>query len=272
MNTKNINSEKIKTIFVGYDIRENDAYEVLKFTAYKFTSEPINVIPIDQDVLRRIGLYRRAWLLGSSHKPFVKIDKDVQHVDLFDKKPFSTDFSFTRFLVPFLKLLKGWALYMDCDMYFRSDPVELFNKYNDPKKAVYVVKHNYKPNEKVKMYGTKQVNYSKKNWSSLVLYNCSHPAHNNLTIDDINLKSGRWLHNFKWLDDKLIGSIHPKWNWLEGYSSSKIDPKIVHFTRGGPWFKTLNFKVGKLGHKYFNEWEHFFTQLKKQENSFYKKR
>ena len=68
------------------------------------------------------------------------------------------------------------------------------------------------------------------------------------------------------------GSIHPKWNWLEGYSSSKIDPKIVHFTRGGPWFKKLNFKIGKLGQKYFNEWEHFFKQLKKQESSFYKKR
>jgi hypothetical protein len=256
-------TDKLKTIFVGYDIREIDAYNVLKFTAKKYSSEPLNIIPINQDVLRRIGLYRRAWLLGSSHKPSADLDNDVQHVDLFDRKPFSTDFSFTRFLVPFLNFLDGWALYMDCDMYFRSDPIQLFNQYNDPKKAAYVVKHNYKPNDKVKMYGTKQVNYSRKNWSSLVIYNCSHPSHNNLTVDDISIKPGKWLHNFRWLNDNEIGSIHPEWNWLEGYSSNNINPKVVHFTRGGPWFKKLTFKIDKTGKRYFDEWSKHLANQKK---------
>lgn len=256
-------NSKIKTVYVGYDIREIDAYNVLKYSAYKYSSEALNIVPINQDVLRRIGLYRRAWMLGSSHKPVAKRDKDLQHVDLFDQKPFSTDFSFTRFLVPFLNLLNGWALYMDCDMYFRSNPIELFEKYNNPKKAIYVVKHNYKPNEKVKMYGTKQVKYSRKNWSSLILYNCSHTSHQKLTVDDVNIKSGWWLHNFKWLKDNEIGSITEDWNWLEGYSSDKINPKIVHFTRGGPWFDKLNFKVSKKGKKFFKEWEVYSNHLKK---------
>ncbi len=253
----------IPTIYVGYDSREQSAYNVLRYTALKFSSSPINIFPIDQDKLRRLGVYRRAWLLGSSQKPFPKNKNDIQHVDLFDQRPFSTDFSFTRFLVPFLNRLSGWALYMDCDMYFRSDPIEIFNKYNDPKKAIYCVKHLYKPSERIKMYGAKQIKYSRKNWSSLVLYNCSHPSHNNFTVDDVNTKPGRWLHNFLWLKDKEIGSMHEEWNWLEGYSSGKINPKIVHFTRGGPWFNTLGFHLGAKEKKYFSEWNSYNKQIKK---------
>lgn len=251
----------IPTIYVGYDSREVDAYNVLKYTAIKFSSKPINVYPIDQDILRRIGLYRRAWMLGSSHKPYPKNKKDHQHIDLFDKRPFSTDFSFTRFLIPFLNRLSGWALYIDCDMYFRSDPIELFNKYKDENKAIYCVKHNYEPSEKIKMYGARQVKYSRKNWSSLVLYNCEHKSHNNLTIDDINTKPGRWLHNFLWLKDNEIGSISENWNWLEGYSSEKIEPKVVHFTRGGPWFNNLGFYINKKEKKYFEEWNYYLKKI-----------
>ena len=87
----------IPTIYVGYDSREQSAYNVLRYTALKFASAPLNIFPIDQDKLRRLGVYRRAWLLGSSQKPFPKNKNDIQHVDLFDQRPFSTDFSFTRF-------------------------------------------------------------------------------------------------------------------------------------------------------------------------------
>ncbi len=262
---KNLFSKKLNvpTIFVGYDVREQSAFNVLRYSALKYSSAPINVYPIDQDVLRRMGMYRRSWLLGSSHKPQPKNKNDIQHIDLFDRRPFSTDFSFTRFLVPFLNRLSGWALYMDCDMYFRSDPIELFNKYKDKKKAIYCVKHNYQPSEKIKMYGTKQIQYSRKNWSSLVLFNCSHPAHNNFTIDDVNTKPGRWLHNFLWLKNSEIGSMSEKWNWLEGYSSEKINPSIVHFTRGGPWFNNLGFHIGRKEKKYFSEWNSLLRQIKK---------
>ena len=118
-------SENIPTIFIGYDPREHDAYRVLKYSILKHSSEPINVFPIDQIKLRRMGIYRRAWLLGSSEKPMPKNSNDSQQVDIFDNRPYSTDFSFTRFLIPFLNRYEGWALYLDCDMYFRSDPMEI---------------------------------------------------------------------------------------------------------------------------------------------------
>jgi len=262
----------IPTIYIGYDPREKEAYNVLRHTIYKNSSGPINVYPINQDNLRRMGIYRRAWLLGSSVKPMPKNKNDNQQIDIFDKRPYSTDFSFSRFLVPFLNRYEGWALYMDCDMYFRSDPLELFKKYSHPSKAVYCVKHNYKPMEGIKMYGTKQVRYPRKNWSSFILYNCSHKAHFNLTIDDVNTKTGTWLHNFLWLKNKEIGSLPVTWNWLEGYSSNKVKPKNVHFTRGGPWFGSdLKFHVRKKEKKYFKEWVNLNKEVNNKKSSLQKK-
>lgn len=229
----------IPTIYVGYDPREDLAYRVLKYSALKHASGPLNIHPIRQDRLRRIGLYRRAWVLGSSALPEPRNQDDIWHRDQFDGRHFSTDFSFSRFLVPFLNRLEGWALFMDCDMYFRTDPLELFRRYNDPKYAMYCVKHDYNPAEKIKMYGNPQMRYPKKNWSSFVLWNCEHPAHNYLTVDDVNTKEGTWLHNFMWVEEQDIGALPEAWNWLDGHSPADIDAKNVHFTRGGPWFRGL---------------------------------
>ena len=215
----------IPTIYIGYDPREDLAYNVLKYSAYKYASGPLNVYPIKQSQLRRIGLYRRAWQLGSSSLPKPINNNDVQHRDIFDEKPFATDFSFSRFLTPFLHRLEGWALFMDCDMFFRSDPLDLFKEYNDPKYAIYCVKHNYAPTEKNKMYGNEQYQYSRKNWSSVIMFNCSHKGHNNYTVDDINTKSGLWLHNFMWLKDNEIGKLHEEWNWLDGHSSASLNAR-----------------------------------------------
>ncbi len=95
----------IPTIYVGYDPREDEAYEVLKYTALKHASGPLNIYPIKQQLMRRIGLYRRTWQLGSSLLPVPSNDSDTQHRDIFDNKPFATDFSFSRFLIPFLHRL-----------------------------------------------------------------------------------------------------------------------------------------------------------------------
>ncbi len=103
------NNYDIPTIYVGYDPREDLAYKVLKHSAYKYASGPLNVYTIKQDLLRRVGLYRRAWELGSSLLPKPTNDQDIQHRDIFDGKPFATDFSFSRFLVPFLHRLEGWG-------------------------------------------------------------------------------------------------------------------------------------------------------------------
>lgn len=251
-----ISKPDIPTIYVGYDPREDLAYEVLKYTALKHASGPLNVYPIKQDLMRRIGLYRRAWMLGSSSLPKPSSDDDIWHRDIFDGRHFSTDFSFSRFLVPFLHRLEGWALFMDCDMYFRSDPLELFEKYNDPAYALYCVKHNYDPTETIKMYGNPQTRYPKKNWSSVTMWNCSHHAHNNFTVDDVNTKTGTWLHNYMWVEENDIGAIAEEWNWLDGHSSPEIDAKNVHFTRGGPWFRGVVWEpLSEQDEIYAKEWE-----------------
>ena len=249
------NKYDIPTIYVGYDPREDLAYNVLKHSAHKHASGPLNVYPIKQDLLRRTGLYRRAWQLGSSSLPSPTNDQDIQHRDIFDGKPFATDFSFSRFLVPFLHRLEGWALFMDCDMFFRSDPLELFEKYNDPKYAIYCVKHDYAPTEKIKMYGNEQYQYSRKNWSSVVMFNCDHNGHKNYTVDDVSTKPGLWLHNFIWLEDKDIGELPEEWNWLDGHSPASLDAKNVHFTRGGPWFRGAVWEpINEQDELYAQEW------------------
>ena len=88
------------------------------------------------------------------------------------------------------------------------------------------------------MDGRQQTTYPRKNWSSLVLYNCGHAANRALTPAAVNTQSGAYLHRFQWLDDELIGSLPETWNWLEGGSRPPADgpPKVVHYTRGGPWF------------------------------------
>jgi len=260
--------KEIPTIYVGYDPREDIAFQVLKYSVLKYASQPINVYPIKQDLLRRIGLYRRAWELGSSSLPKPINDDDTQHRDIFDGKPFATDFSFTRFLIPFLNRLEGWAVYMDCDMFFRSDPIELFKNYCEEKYAIYCVKHNYQTGEKVKMYGNEQYEYNRKFWSSLVFYNCSHKGHKNFSVDDVNTKPGRWLHNFLWLEDQHIGGLPEEWNWLDGYSPVKLSPKNVHFTRGGPWFRNHAWKpLRDQDEVYSREW----LDLKKEMESSIKK-
>ena len=253
------------TIFVGYDPREHDAYRVLEYTAHTQSSKVINVYPIRQDVMRRMGLYRRAWMLGSSHLPEQTTEDDRWSRDMFDKRPFATDFSFTRFLVPFLNRLEGWALYMDCDMFFREDPIDLFESYCDPKYALYCVKHNHTQasEEATKMYGNPQYQYSRKNWSSIMLFNCEHEAHNNLTVDDINTKPGRWLHNLQWLSDDVIGELPERWNWLDGHSSENINADVVHFTRGGPWFKDHWNPLDEKSKQYGEEWEDCFNRYVK---------
>jgi hypothetical protein len=273
----------IPTIYVGYDPREDEPYKVLKHTAEKHASGPLNVYPIKQNLLRRMGLYRRAWQLGSSLLPSPSGNpgsdsfiNDIQHRDEIDGRPFSTDFSFSRFLTPFLHRLEGWALFMDCDMYFRSDPLELFEKYQDPKYALYCVKHYHSQakNEKRKMYGNEQFYYERKNWSSVMMFNCEHEAHKFLTVDDVSTKPGRWLHRMQWLDnyaeyqlgesdsnflasgEDYIGELSEEWNWLDGHSSADICAKNVHFTRGGPWFWGQIWEpIDQQSEIYAKEWE-----------------
>ncbi len=148
----------------------------------------------------------------------------------------STEFAITRFFLPHLTERKGWALFGDSDLLFRGDVRDLFALADD-RYAVMVVQHPELDGEGTKMDGAAQLPYRRKNWSSVVLWNLSHPAHDALTLSVLNTWPGRELHAFRWLEDAQIGALPGTWNWLEGYSAPDPDPAVVHLTRGGPWFR-----------------------------------
>ena len=149
----------------------------------------------------------------------------------------STQFTYSRFLVPKLTNYEGWAVFCDCDFIFLGDVSNLF-KNLDENKAVYCVKHDYTPKETTKMDGQTQTVYPRKNWSSMVLWNCEHPKNKILTPELLNEESPKFLHRFSWLDDNEIGSLPLEYNWLVGWYKEPNDghPKILHYTEGGPWF------------------------------------
>jgi hypothetical protein len=201
-------------IFIGYDIREDIAFQVCEYSILKHrpTAE---VIALKQKDLREAGTYTRS-------------------IDPLS----STEFTFTRFLVPYLADYKGWALFIDCDFVFVDDVKKLFDQADD-KYAVMVVQHDYTPKEGLKMDGCKQLSYPRKNWSSAILWNCGHPANRQIDPDIVNTQTGQYLHRFQWLTDSEIGHLSPEWNWLAGWYSEPQDgsPKAIHYTEGGPWFK-----------------------------------
>lgn len=202
------------SIYVGYDSREDIAYQVCKYSLQRRCSQPVNITPLIQSDLRARGLY----------------DRSVDPLA-------STEFTYTRFLTPYLAGFDGWALFCDCDFLWLADVAELF-ALADPKKALMCVHHDHRPDETTKMDGAKQTVYPRKNWSSLMLFNCGHPANHCLTPELVNRETGAFLHRMQWLDDDLIGALPETWNWLEGWSTKPLTlhPNVVHFTRGGPWF------------------------------------
>tara|TARA_B100000575_G_C23120012_1_gene647993 strand:- start:68 stop:766 length:699 start_codon:yes stop_codon:yes gene_type:complete len=200
--------------FIGYDSKEDIAYRVCKYSLLKRASINVKVISLKLDELITKKLYTR-------------------NVDPLA----STQFTYSRFLVPHLAEYNGWAVFCDCDFIFLDNIANLVVNL-DNSKAVYCVKHDYTPKEKHKMDGQKQTIYPRKNWSSFILYNCSHPSTKKLSVETVNKESGAFLHQFKWCKDSEIGSLDERWNYLEGWTSShnKKKPFAVHFTRGGPWF------------------------------------
>lgn len=218
---------EILNCYIGWDARENAAYEVCRHSIVRRSSEAVHIVPLRVKALRHIGLYRRA------------PDEDSR-IDSFDGKPYSTDFSFTRFLVPAMMQYDGWALFCDCDFLFQDDIAKLF-ACRDDEKAVMVVKHDYRPREGVKMDGVKQEVYPRKNWSSLMLFNCSHPSNKRLTVDAVSIEAGSFLHGLGWLKDDEIGALPHRWNALEGGGCRQCEDLThygaIHYTRGGPWFR-----------------------------------
>jgi hypothetical protein len=196
-------------VFIGYDAREAVAFSVLAYSIQVRSSQPVTIAPV---MLTQLG--------GIPTRPRHPLQ--------------STDFSFSRFLVPYLSGYEGWSIFMDCDMLMREDVAKLW-ALRDDRYAVQVVKHDHRPREETKFLGERQTAYGKKNWSSVMLLNNSRCTR--LTPDYVNSASGLELHQFKWLDDEQsIGALPARWNHLVDYDPPSAEVGLVHFTVGGPYF------------------------------------
>lgn len=196
-------------VFIGFDPREALAYDVLAHSIQARASEPVSIAPLKLSELNTV--------LTRERDPLQ-----------------STDFSFSRFLTPYLSAYTGWSVFMDCDMLMLRDIAELWS-LRDDRYAVMVVQHDHVPKKSVKFLGEPQAAYEKKNWSSVMLLNNARCRA--LTPEYVNRAPGLELHQFSWLEnDGLIGALPDEWNHLVGYSPPRPDSALVHFTLGGPYF------------------------------------
>ena len=211
-------------VFIGYDSREAAAFAVLAHSIHARASQPVSVTPLKLEELRAV--FRR------------------------ERNPLqSTEFSFSRFLTPYLCDYRGWAIFMDCDMLMLDDIARLW-ALRDERHALQVVKHTHVPREDVKFLGAVQTKYEKKNWSSVMLMNCARCTA--LTPEYVNTASGLELHQFKWLgDDRLIGELPDRWNHLVGFDKPRPDASLVHYTIGGPYFE--EYRDCEYGREWFAE-------------------
>lgn len=209
-------------IYIGYDEREHEAAMVAAKSLHKVTNGELKAEFLVADKLAAQGLLTRL------------VDERGQGYDLASNAPVSTRFANSRFLTPLL-CQEQFALFLDCDMVFCEDPRNMLRGEVLPEHAVSVVKHDHQPVERWKMMGLTQTSYPRKNWSSVMLFNCDHPANRRLSLRDVNERPGRDLHAFYWLHDDEIGALDPRWNWLVGVQPEPAAAGIAHFTLGGPW-------------------------------------
>ncbi len=225
---------KLNNLFIGFDQKESVAYHTFVQSIIDKSSIPLSITPLAEN---NLNMY------------------DENHIDGTNK------FTYSRFLVPFLMGFDGWAIFADGDMVCLDDIKNLLD-LRDNKFALQVIKHDYKTKYKTKYFGQKNEDYPRKNWSSLILWNCSHKKNKILTPEFISDKDGSFLHRFKWLNDIEIGEIKKEWNWLAMEYPEKKDLKLIHYTLGTPCFKEFeNTSLSK----------HWHDSFKRLLDGFYKK-
>lgn len=199
-------------VFIGYDRRVPVIFHVASHSIMVNSSVPVAITPLVIDHFEGI------------------LNREINPNQ-------STEFSFSRFLTPYLSGYQGWSLFMDNDMLFMDDIAKLWAARDD-KYAIQVVKHDHQPKEQTKFLGERQTSYQKKNWSSVILFNNARCKA--LTPDYVSKASGLQLHQFKWLDsDDAIGEIEHRWNHLVDYDPELPAEQIanLHYTSGGPYFE-----------------------------------
>lgn len=196
------------SLIVGFDQREAIAYHVFCQSVIQKASIPVMFLPLAANTLNE---YKETHVDGSN------------------------EFIYSRFLTPYLMNFSGWAIYADGDMVCVEDIAKLW-ALRDESKAVQLVKHQYQTKASTKYLGNLNQNYPRKNWSSLILWNCGHPANMLLTPEFIQAQPGSYLHRFSWLSDDLIGELPLEWNWLAIEYPKNPHAKLIHYTLGTPCF------------------------------------
>jgi len=195
-------------IFIGYDPREAIVFHVCVNSIIRHASQPVSIIPL------ALNLFK---------------DYQETHQDG------SNAFIYSRFLVPYLTEFQGHAVYIDGDMIVKDDIVKLWN-LRDISKDAQVVKHDYKTRMPIKYLGSKNENYPRKNWSSVIIWNCSSHSNRILTPEYVMKSTGSHLHRFEWLDGEMIGELPKDWNWLPDEFGPNQQAKLLHYTLGAPSF------------------------------------
>lgn len=204
-------------VYLGWDYRESLAYDVAEYSILKYSSN-VEIVKLQLSDLPM--LTRKIEVRGN------------QMWCPISDAPVGTEFTFSRFLIP--HLTTGWALFCDSDIVSMDDISKIFELVDD-KYAVMVVKHDYEPKEEIHMVDQIQTKYARKNWASIILWNCDHPANKRLTLEKINTLPGRDLHGLRWLEDDEIGELPSQWNHLVDVVPADSNAKILHYTLGGPW-------------------------------------
>ena len=218
-------NEQIK-IVIGFDQRESVAYHTFCQSIIEKASSPISFMPL---AINNLSDYKET------------------HSDK------SNDFVYSRFLTPYLNEFKGWAIFADGDMICQADIKELWDLRDDTK-ALLVVKHDYQTKAHHKYLGNINENYPRKNWSSVILWNCGHPKHKILTPQFIANQTGKYLHRFSWLNDDEIGELSKEWNWLAIEYPENKEAKLIHYTLRTPCFEDYkNTEMAELWHSAYNK-------------------
>jgi hypothetical protein len=195
-------------VYIGWDSHEPLAFQVLCHSILRRASKPVTIIPLVRGHLK--GIYDRG-------------------------PDGTTEFSLTRFLVPYLSDYEGMSLFLDCDMLMRTDVYRIFAELGPYRPAVSVCQHDYVPKESQKATG-QQTAYPKKNWSSVMLFD--NTQCHALTPDYVNTATPKALHRFEWVgQEQMIGRLPLEWNWLVGEYPENTAALNLHYTLGTPCFK-----------------------------------
>ena len=211
-------------VFIGFDEGEKVSYHILSESIRRQSSVPVSITPL---CLSNLQEFKR------------KLQPNQ-----------STEFAFSRFLVPYLSEYKGWSLFLDCDMMFRDNIKNLWDMI-DENKSIMCCKHDYIPKQNVKFRGAKNEPFPKKNWSSFMLMN-NHRC-KMLSKEYVETATGLELHQFKWTHEENVGELPLEWNWLVGEYDYNKNAKNVHWPLGGPYFKDYK------NSEYADEWYRLYN-------------